>query len=578
MKDLVEYNVIDADRDLLDAAVSDVEGVVNFSRAALVVQNSTKVYGRKVEHLYGLVLSSLKTFTLSRNDRTRSSLDSNEKGVQAADLKFREFDLSHNYLAREQVFPFATNVNMQSAQRCRRDSMGSRFSFASGRTYESFRTSFSNDQSMRQSSILNISDISLISAGTGVGDESQYGQGEEDGDAKKTHKKRRNQLTQLLQSALSHLVVMRNVCEVDSGSGFAMPGDTTGLTESETRNVMACTRLSLDTMVLPDSESLDSPHFEFGVVPDIQTVIFPQWNDNNADMLEKDDEHARPSSLDNSENDPRELWMGGSNDTMMEQEDLLSPRDDDYDYDFPGDEGSPGFVAADISPIPAENMGDNSPMKTDILTDRTSPPLASSSSHGATFVPREPDPWMLHDPHESMLTSSSSRPIRLGKTVKVPKSLRGQAVPEATECEPQEHPWRSIAAETFRHLTDPETHAEPGFSWTGHVYGSEFSEIIRRGQAHRTRETRQRIRTDHALQPNHDERMLHPIQAQDDENGDRDGNLGDFGDDGDGDYDDWDTGERGPVETNMGVASLDELYGHNYDDEETGAYNSPSVW
>jgi condensin-2 complex subunit H2 len=75
----------------------------NFAHAALILQNSTNVYGRKVEYLHSLVYKALYEFFKSTNGKDSSS--SRRKSTDSAIEEFYDFDPHNDFMLLDDVVP-----------------------------------------------------------------------------------------------------------------------------------------------------------------------------------------------------------------------------------------------------------------------------------------------------------------------------------------------------------------------------------------------------------------------------------------------------------------------------------------
>mmetsp|Transcript_22633 Transcript_22633/g.34454 ORF Transcript_22633/g.34454 Transcript_22633/m.34454 type:complete len:678 (+) Transcript_22633:112-2145(+) len=75
----------------------------NFAHAALILQNSSNVYSRKVEYLHSLVYKALYEFFRSTNGKETSS--SRRKSTDAAIEEFYDFDPHNDFLLLDDVVP-----------------------------------------------------------------------------------------------------------------------------------------------------------------------------------------------------------------------------------------------------------------------------------------------------------------------------------------------------------------------------------------------------------------------------------------------------------------------------------------
>jgi condensin-2 complex subunit H2 len=82
-----------------DEAPGDIP---NFAQAAIILQNSSHVYSRKVEYLHGLVYKALYEFFKSASG---TSKESRQKSPDAAIDEFYDFDVNEDFLLLDDVVP-----------------------------------------------------------------------------------------------------------------------------------------------------------------------------------------------------------------------------------------------------------------------------------------------------------------------------------------------------------------------------------------------------------------------------------------------------------------------------------------
>ena len=87
------------------ALTTDAENhgdIPNFAQAAIILQNSSHVYSRKVEYLHGLVYKALYEFFKSTSG---TSKESRNKSADAAIDEFYDFDVNEDFLLLDDVIP-----------------------------------------------------------------------------------------------------------------------------------------------------------------------------------------------------------------------------------------------------------------------------------------------------------------------------------------------------------------------------------------------------------------------------------------------------------------------------------------
>lgn len=95
-------------------------GTLNFSQAALVLQNSSSVYSRKVEYLYNLVIQVQEELISSSGTKSRASGKGNSRksAVDVEIEEFNAFDENVDFLLLDDVLPTGkgNKINLQEGQ------------------------------------------------------------------------------------------------------------------------------------------------------------------------------------------------------------------------------------------------------------------------------------------------------------------------------------------------------------------------------------------------------------------------------------------------------------------------------
>jgi condensin-2 complex subunit H2 len=84
---------------------SNADDIPNFAHAALILQNSSHIYSRKVEYLHSLVYKALQDFFQSTAAAVASKKNSFKRSVDADIEEFFEFDPHENFLLLDDMVP-----------------------------------------------------------------------------------------------------------------------------------------------------------------------------------------------------------------------------------------------------------------------------------------------------------------------------------------------------------------------------------------------------------------------------------------------------------------------------------------
>ena len=486
--------VIDGEQELSLGESNSVSAVpgpmkMNFAKAALVLHNSSHVYGRKVEYLHNLVLSALenmsKTAFQNHEKKRKDRRGNNDEEVE----EFWDFDPHQDFLLLDDALPLdrtadCRHINLaesvQEAELTRRLTIGRDSqtmqtpSRPASRTATTINSRTINGSSLRGSAPINPSALLGEPAATsGV------------------------------------LRLMNGVCSLDETGRLILPG-------SETSKMSCVAEPPLDKR---------------------EAFSATRASDTNHNSLMDEGPH-----------------------------DHYDPADDDD-----------GGGAVFYDEADDDDNSPSGPSNTPVVDRQASEATAHSVTRQVRFAPHKPDPWALHDPHQPKLSSFASKPLRLGKSVRLPACLDGGEMEEEIQ-----HASRSIAVEAFRCLMEPENNDAPRIPWTGLIYGDEFSDMARRAQAKRSADKR-RQRREEIMQRNYQVKDTQvSVCLEDDGNDDEDdgfmGGNDDWGGDDDDDHDDvrgdMPHHERGAIETNTGITSVDQIYRSNADDtDETGKHH-----
>jgi hypothetical protein len=481
---------------------------LDFTEAALVLQNSSNIYSRKVEYLYTLVYKALND--LAGSVDATSGGAGLKKGKTAGDVEiddFHAFDPHQEFLLLDDVLPVDETDNCATINLP--ESVDGAGGNRIGMNHRNGMTGSAGKQNQNQNQ------TARLSLGVTLG-----------GDFSTTMDRSVQAMNAAAHRALigsldtGSLRLIDGQCDIDESGVLLMPG----------------TASQRSTMNFSSQETM------------------PQ-----SDFAARDDGD----------------FGGGNHD----------------DYDEGDDDGGGGGFA----------FGD----------DQGEPPAPESFSetHRVTFAEtvnqpkkKHSDPWELLDPHTP--DSVKSRPLRIGKTIKLPPGVdelpsecvtgartkrvsRKKKVPLPPALE---KPAKSLATETFKATMaarkrshndttvddesvpgiEEEATSFPSVPLKGLVFGHEFA-YIAKATAKRKAAERRELRKQQL-------RMNTPIVSGEDDNDDNDDDGGfafggmDDGDDGDdGDFGGAFDNDNSPVVGNTGMASLDEAYHYH-------AQDNPGTW
>ena len=333
----------------------------NFAQAALLLQNSSGVYSRKVEYLHTLVyeafhklIEQVNQNSKSSSSKQRSSLASktknNKKSVDEDIFNFQEYDPELDFLLLDDVLPIDNDgkkINMKQKEKS--DGI-----IDLGGDNGGVLTEFTNSSSTGSDNNTTLLNATRLSIGAIIDDQSD-GKGSASGLAG-------NGMNTMLR-------LMNGACQVHSGTGaLLMPGTTA------TREMVATTMHSMSQHHGSDPGMVADEN-DGGIIP-MDTSI------------EKEDA------------------IMGSNNEMEENngDEVVFDNHCDYD-DNDDDDGGNGFVLNDeVHSVNEDNNQNDMP-----TNDREETPT----------TPEIQDPWkMMLDPHDN--TKSKIKPMKFGKTIRLP--------------------------------------------------------------------------------------------------------------------------------------------------------------
>ena len=499
---------------------------LNFSQAALVLQNSSNVYSRKVEYLYNLVYKAHEELLQSSGNKNTTNA-SRKASVDAAVEEFHSFDPNVEFLLLDDVLPTDEGGKKINLREDNDDEETSRqdtgISFATMGTHTRLSLGMTGITNMERSSA--------------------------------AHSATQHVLRGSLDNGSLRLIDGR--CDVGEGGILIMPGAGNS----------------------SDSNSRRRSSAAFG-------SLSPRGD------TQQDDNNPINNDVAMADNENDNLAMGGGFNDYDDHDDegggfdFAGGGDDDDDDDFDN-------AQSNYNPAPKQGV---------------------SSSKAATDeeTKSKDDPWLLLDPHAQSSSASSVKPLRIGRTCKLPpavselpsecvtgartKRRRKLAATTQPILEKKEKIISFLTSETFRARLAAqrkrnskkfdETSGEdydleatlPEVPLTGLFFGNEFLYIAKATARQKNAQKRQ------------EQKLLRTLQqeaAKDDrQGGDDDAGYApfDFGggddDDGDGfgfanDDDDNDNGVG-----NNGVASMDDMFRNDGDenDANTGMFFALSIF
>jgi condensin-2 complex subunit H2 len=448
---------------------------INFAQAALVLQNSSNIYSRKVEYLHSLVYKALEEFSLVGLEASSSKKKRN-KNVDGEIDDFLNFDPHQEFLPLDDVVP-------------------------TDQTDDCHKINLKEEKIDRRRSSLQSPGLSTTRFSLGA--------------------------------------------KLDKSTSYT--------NDAAQRALIG----SLDAGTL----SLVGDGFNMGQDGFLRTPVT-----NSAHQKDVEEDHcATPMTLEEPDQDFGGLG-GGDGEHF----------DDGNDDDFNDDNDGAGFAMAEDYGEPAPEPVEEPQRRVTFAVDPK---------------PEKKDDWDLLDPHTS--DKQKPRPLRVGKTIRLPAGLqalpsecvtgartrrvaRRERVPVLNE---RVNSRRSFAVDTFkatlaarkRNYTETVEEDEsssteekaPAVPLKGLAFGNEFSYIARATASRRDAERRERRKQQLATP------TLAPVDDGDDDD------VGGFAFAGDEDDDDFDYGgaidgdnEQGPLETNTGMASVDDIYKRG--DEDVG--------
>ena len=524
---------MDSDSDDDDNNNSSV--VPNFAHAALILQNSSNVYGRKVEYLHSLVYKALEEIFKSAASNASSSSGANNgrrgKSTDADIEEFYDFDPHEDFLLLDDVIPedmtaSKKKINLPSHSTTMMKDGTSAGSEEGMRRYSSSNTP--TDRSLNRTR-LSLGGITVTRLdGSAMGGFSS------------TSPAQQRALLGILNSGDLRLVDRQ--CDVGADGTLLIPGSS----QQSSSSAQFAPRQSL----LGDSIRMDQngePRSLFG-------------EDVNGADTEMGD-------------------VGGSN----------------QDYGGDDDDDGPGFVMNDYGDDDDDDAGTSEnksvvavqhSKRVRFAAENVNSPVRGTGEKDK----KKADPWALLDPHSAQDTKLTKKPLRKGRTYRLPggvekppsECVTGSSTTNVTQRNDalswkQQQLRPSLIVESFRIAMgvqlEPETSSflNSKQPFKGLVFGDEFLYIAKENAKKRAAKRRAEKKLQNIASGNASSETGANNAAlfgiDDDEEDDN--NFGEFDFAGGGDdYDDYgdDTNEAG----NAGFGSLDEAFGRSGEDGNQG--------
>ncbi|KAL3909664.1 MAG: hypothetical protein SGILL_007998 [Bacillariaceae sp.] len=506
-----------------DLNPSNADEVPNFAHAALILQNSSHIYSRKVEYLHSLVYKALQDFfqaTAAASSASRKS-SSGRKTADADIEEFFEFDPHENFLLLDDVVPediTHSKINLKGEDEEDDD----------------------DDSGIGGNTPNTTSRRDRLSSGTN----------------------RNNTTTRLSLGGLSVTRLERSAL----GGGFSST-----VSQQQQRALLGI--LNNGTLRLVDGQC---------DVDDVSGVLLmPGSQTGRSSSLGHDDGLANtPQAQDDfASGNPRDLFnAGGENDQgAFDASAGYGDYGDDDDNDGPGfimnDDDSDDMRGPDEQvttvPFARSSAGDDSNKRVT---------FAETTKESDTGKPKKKDPWALLDPHSNG-NNYVPKPLKKGMTYKLPEGVskppsecvtgaRTNRIihPKAQSLtQPTLRP--SVAVETFRVANGKQLVPEFEVSNFGLAYGDEFLYIAKENaklkaakrRADRKKERQENANGDRAT----DGQAVNNAQNDYDDDDDFGGGF-DFGG-GDDENDDY---ENDNNLGNTGIQSMDNLFREDASDGE----------
>eukprot|EP00529_Nitzschia_sp_RCC80_P014674 CAMPEP_0113481588 /NCGR_PEP_ID=MMETSP0014_2-20120614/22486_1 /TAXON_ID=2857 /ORGANISM="Nitzschia sp." /LENGTH=751 /DNA_ID=CAMNT_0000375089 /DNA_START=22 /DNA_END=2277 /DNA_ORIENTATION=- /assembly_acc=CAM_ASM_000159 len=503
--------------------------VPNFAHAALILQNSSNVYGRKVEYLHSLVYKALEEiFKSAANNSSSSSGGSSGRRGKSTDAdieEFYDFDPHEDFLLLDDVIPEDMTASKKKINLPSHSSMMMKDGSSAG----------SEDGVRRYSSANTPTDRSLNRTRLSLGGMTVTRlDGSAMGGLSSTSPAQQRALLGILNSGDLRLVDRQ--CDVGADGTLLIPGS---------------------------SQQSSSSSAQFGPR---QSLLGD---------CSRTDQNGEPRSLfgeDVSGGDTEMGDAGGLN----------------QDYGGDDDDDGPGFVMNDYGDDNDDATSENNNVvavqqskRVRFAAETVNSPARGGGEKGKTKA----DPWALLDPHSAQDTKLTKKLLRKGRTYRLPAGVEkppsecvtGSSTTNVTQRN-DDVSWKqqqlrpSLIVESFRIAMgvqlEPETSSflKSKQPFKGLIFGDEFLYIAKENAKKRAAKRRaekklQKIASGNAASETGANNTA--MYGIDDDEDDNDFGGFDFAGDGD-DYDDY--GDDTDGAGNAGFGSLDEAFGRSGED------------
>jgi condensin-2 complex subunit H2 len=479
----------------------------NFAQAALLLQNSSNVYSRKVEYLHGLVFKALDEF-FRDNNPSNSQNNNRRKSADASIDEFQNFDPHTDFLLLDDILPedHANKINLAPDHDDDNNDQDGTMNDLAQTPNQSQQSVNKTRLSLGGLSVTNILERTTVFRGSSPSQQ--------------------RALLGTLNTGTLRLLDGR--CDIGEDGVLLMPGSSQSPALASSSSVRGSSsglgRLSLLT-------PLDK------LPPSIQ--IYGASENNGPEPMQMDDDDE------DHDNDGTGFDFG---------------TDDNDHYEVPS--------AEDMQPVGLFRHAAAA-----LTTDTKRVTFAKTNE--SKPVKKKADPWLLMDPHERQTDTKNHKPLRKGKTYRLPLGIdqppsqcvtgaRTRRLPKSRSppllSRLDDAPRTSLAASTFRqalqkhhgrHTQNKRIQEPTPLPLNGLVF-SEFA-YIAKATAKKRAAQRRALRKQQA--------MDQPNQYHDEDDDDYGGGYDLGGDDHDDD-DDYEAGG------NAGVASLEDAFTNNSDNQD----------
>jgi len=509
-----------------DSSTGDND-VPNFAHAALLVQNSSNVYSRKVEYLYTLVYKALEDF-FRASTTSSSSSKRRTKGVDADIEEFYEYDPNECFLLLDDVVPEDLSpthkkINLKETEDDDDINIGVRRSSLGGTA--STPGSINN---RTQSTSKNVTRLSLggLSVTRMERNNSMFSGGI-------SSQQQQKNLLGILNSG--GLRLMSGKCDVADDGLLLMPGSQIGRRNSS----------SLDDSANTLENSLNGG--------------FPMDDQGDNNGLSNDDElDTGPINLFDDNDEGPGFAMN-----------------DDFDVNDNMDEMAVDETQGGVAALAASQT---SSTKRVAFADSVDDQLEKKQQQKQKK--KKKDPWQLLDPHSIGDSSYTLKPLKRGKTTRLPEGV----LQPPSECvtgsstsftaEPERRSLAppvlrpSLAIENFRVTIGKQLEPSTVIPIRGLAYGDEFLYIAKENskiKAAQRRKQRKEQEANHEPEQLNMDKPINNFSEEDDYGDDYNGEGFDFG----GGDDDFDDGDHNGTVGNSGLDNLEDAFGFRHTENDS---------